>query len=152
MNGQKELHRQIAGTLSGTSGMCAVLSSSAVSNSLQPHGFQATRLLCPWDSPGQNTGVGCHFLLQLITYDHLLITSPCYSSELCVQMDTSFLFSFAFHFSSFFSFMEGLLRQAFCLFFFLHFFFLGMVLITAFYTMSRTPIYSSSGTLSDLIP
>ena len=23
-----------------------------------------TRLLCPWDSPGMNTGVGCHFLLQ----------------------------------------------------------------------------------------
>ena len=23
-----------------------------------------TRLLCPWDSPGRNTGVGCHFLLQ----------------------------------------------------------------------------------------
>ena len=25
---------------------------------------QSTRLLCPWDSPGKNTGVGCHFLLQ----------------------------------------------------------------------------------------
>ena len=25
---------------------------------------EATRLLCPWDSPGKNTGVGCHFLLQ----------------------------------------------------------------------------------------
>ena len=25
-----------------------------------------TRLLCPWDSPGKNTGVGCHFLLQRI--------------------------------------------------------------------------------------
>ena len=24
----------------------------------------ATRLLCPWDSPGKNTGVGCYFLLQ----------------------------------------------------------------------------------------
>ena len=24
----------------------------------------ATRLLCPWDFPGKNTGVGCHFLLQ----------------------------------------------------------------------------------------
>ena len=35
---------------------------------------------------------------------------------------------------------------------FLHFFFLGMVLITAFYKMSRTSIHSSSGTLSDLIP
>ena len=26
----------------------------------------ALRLLCPWDSPGKNTGVGCHFLLQKI--------------------------------------------------------------------------------------
>ena len=31
---------------------------------LQPHGLQPTRLLCPWDSPGKNTGVGCHALLQ----------------------------------------------------------------------------------------
>ena len=31
---------------------------------LQPHGLQPTRLLCPWDFPGKNTGVGCHFLLQ----------------------------------------------------------------------------------------
>ena len=31
---------------------------------LQPHGLQPTRLLCPGDSPGKNTGVGCHFLLQ----------------------------------------------------------------------------------------
>ena len=35
-----------------------------VSNSLQPYGLQPTRLLCPWDSPDKNTGVGCHFLLQ----------------------------------------------------------------------------------------
>ena len=27
-----------------------------------PHRQQPTRLLCPWDSPGRNTGVGCHFL------------------------------------------------------------------------------------------
>ena len=31
---------------------------------LQPHGLQHFGLLCPWDSPGKNTGVGCHFLLQ----------------------------------------------------------------------------------------
>ena len=30
----------------------------------QPHRPQPTRLLCPWDFPGKNTGVGCHFLLQ----------------------------------------------------------------------------------------
>ena len=28
------------------------------------HGLQPTRLLCPWNSPGRNTAVGCHFLLQ----------------------------------------------------------------------------------------
>ena len=39
-------------------------SHSVVSNSLQPHVLLPTRLLCPWDSPGKNTGVGCHFLLQ----------------------------------------------------------------------------------------
>ena len=33
---------------------------------LQPHGLQPTRLLHPWDFPGKNTGVGCHFLLQVI--------------------------------------------------------------------------------------
>ena len=38
---------------------------SVVSNSLQPHGLYPTRLLCPWDFSGKNTGVGCHFLLQL---------------------------------------------------------------------------------------
>ena len=37
---------------------------SVVSNSVRPHGLQPTRLLRPWDSPGKNTGVGCHFLLQ----------------------------------------------------------------------------------------
>ena len=31
---------------------------------LQPHRQQPTRLPHPWDSPGKNTGVGCHFLLQ----------------------------------------------------------------------------------------
>ena len=31
---------------------------------LRPHGPQPARILCPWDSPGKNTGVGCHFLLQ----------------------------------------------------------------------------------------
>ena len=31
---------------------------------LQPHGLQSTRLLCPWNSPGKNTGVGCCALLQ----------------------------------------------------------------------------------------
>ena len=41
-----------------------VLSCKALSDLLRPHGLQPTRLLCPWDFPGKNTGVGCHFLLQ----------------------------------------------------------------------------------------
>ena len=35
-----------------------------MSDSVQPHRWQPTRLPGPWDSPGKNTGVGCHFLLQ----------------------------------------------------------------------------------------
>ena len=35
-----------------------------MSNSLRPHRRQPTRLCHPWDSPGKNTGVGCHFLFQ----------------------------------------------------------------------------------------
>ena len=38
--------------------------SSVVSNSLGPHRLQPTRLLCPWVSPGKDTGVGCRALLQ----------------------------------------------------------------------------------------
>ena len=35
---------------------------SVVSDSLQPHGQYPARHLCPWNSPGKNTGVGCHSL------------------------------------------------------------------------------------------
>ena len=35
-----------------------------MSDSVRPHRRQPTRLFRPWDSPGKNTGVGCHFLLQ----------------------------------------------------------------------------------------
>ena len=37
---------------------------NGVSDSVQPHTRQPTSLPSPWDSPGKNTGVGCHFLLQ----------------------------------------------------------------------------------------
>ena len=42
----------------------AVLILSVMSNSLQPYGLYPTRLLCSWDSPGKNTGLCCHALLQ----------------------------------------------------------------------------------------
>ena len=44
--------------------LCAVLSHSVVSSSLRLCGLQPARLFCPWDSPGNNTGMGCHALLQ----------------------------------------------------------------------------------------
>ena len=54
-----------------------VLSHPIVPDSLWPHGLQPARLLCPWNFPGMNTGLGCHFLFQGIfptqgSYCHLL--------------------------------------------------------------------------------
>ena len=77
----------------------------------------------------------CIVHLRRLSYISLLFFG------LCFQMGISFFFSFAFHFSSFLSYLEGLLRQSFCL---LHFFILGMVLITVSCTMELC--------LSDLIP
>ena len=49
-----------------------------MSNSVQPHRWQPTRLLHPWDSPGKNTGVGCHFLLQC-----MIVKSESEVTQLC---------------------------------------------------------------------
>ena len=43
---------------------CCCCVTSVVSDSVQPQRRQRSRLPHPWDSPGKNTGVGCHFLLQ----------------------------------------------------------------------------------------
>ena len=43
---------------------CCYKVASVVSDSVRPHRRQPMRLPRPWDSPGKNTGVGCHFLLQ----------------------------------------------------------------------------------------
>ena len=43
---------------------CACQVTSVVSDSLWRYGLWPARLLCPWGSPGKNTGVGCHALLQ----------------------------------------------------------------------------------------
>ena len=49
-----------------------------MSNSVRPHRRQPTRLLRPWDSPGKNTGVGCHFLLQCRKVkSESEVTQPC---------------------------------------------------------------------------
>ena len=43
--------------------VCVCSAASVVSDSLRPHG-PPSRLLCPWNSPGKNTGASCHSLLQ----------------------------------------------------------------------------------------
>ena len=81
--------------------------------------------------------VGSHSIVffnffTLITEEGFPI-SPCYSLELCIQMSVSFLFSFAFHFSSFTAICKASSDNHLA---FLHFFSLGMVLITASCKMS----------------
>ena len=59
-----------------------------MSDSVQPHRRQPTRLLCPLDSPGKNTGVGCHFLLQCMKVkSESEVVQPC--PTLCNPMDCS---------------------------------------------------------------
>ena len=43
---------------------CCYLVAQSCLTLWRPHGLLPIRLLCPWDFPGKNTGVGCHFLLQ----------------------------------------------------------------------------------------
>ena len=59
-----------------------------MSESVQPHGWQPTRLPRPWDSPGKNTGVGCHFLLQCMKVkSESGVSQSC--PTLCDPMDCS---------------------------------------------------------------
>ena len=53
---------QWGGTGSGVRCVCSII--SVVSDSLRPHGLYPARLFWQCNSPGKNTGVGCHFLLQ----------------------------------------------------------------------------------------
>ena len=84
------------------------------------------------------------YFFALITEEGFLI-SPCTSLDLCIQMDISFFFPLPFAFR---------LHSAMCKassdnqFAFLHFFFLGIVLIIASSTVSQTSVHSSSGTRS----
>ena len=59
-----------------------------MSNSVRPHRRQPTRLPHPWDFPGKNTGVGCHFLLQCMNVkSESEVTQSC--PTLCDPMDCS---------------------------------------------------------------
>ena len=84
------------------------------------------------------------YFFALIAEEGFLI-SPCYSLELSIKMRISFLFSFAFHFSSFHSYLYGLLREPFCFFEFL---FHRDGLDPCLLCKSRTSDHSSSGSLS----
>ena len=46
-----------------------------------PMNYKPTRLLCPWDSPGTNTGAGCHFLLQRILLTQGSNSSPLHCKQ-----------------------------------------------------------------------
>ena len=48
---------------------CCCSATKSCLSVLQLHGLQCARLLCPWDFPGKNTGVRCHFLIQEIFPD-----------------------------------------------------------------------------------
>ena len=54
--------------------------------SLQPHGLQPTRLLCPWDFPGKDMGVGCHFLLQGILLTQELYLGLLHCRQILYQL------------------------------------------------------------------
>ena len=59
-----------------------------MSDSARPHRWQPTRLPRPWDSPGKNTGVGCHFLLQCMKVEsESKVAQSC--PTLCDPMDCS---------------------------------------------------------------
>ena len=61
---EKELLNLIPEASPGLISCCCCEVASVVSDSVRPHRWQPTRLHRPRDSPGKNTGVGCHFLLQ----------------------------------------------------------------------------------------
>ena len=74
--------------------MCAaVLSNSAVSDSLQPHGLQPIRQLCPSNFPGKNTGVSCHFPipgdLPNVGIEPVSLESPILAGRFYVSMPPS---------------------------------------------------------------
>ena len=68
-----------------------VCACSVVFNSLWPHGLWLIRLLCPWDFPGKNSGVGCHFLLWESSWPRDRIHIPCI---LCIAGRLHFFFFF----------------------------------------------------------
>ena len=81
-------HEQPVGTYAYCCCCCCCQVTSVVSDSMRPHRQQPMRLPRPWDSPGKNTGVGCHFLLQCMKVkSESEVTQSCLT--LCDPMDCS---------------------------------------------------------------
>ena len=121
-----------------------------LSDSCLPGRWQPTRPLCPWDSPGKNTGVGCHCLLQKRSLVFLILLFS--SISLHWSLRKALLSLLAILWNSAFRWIYlsfSPLPSASCLFSaicksssdnhfaFLHFFFLGMVLITVSCTVTN---------------
>ena len=62
------------------------VSYSVVSDLLEPHGLLLARLLCSWEFPGKNTGVGCYFLLQGIFQTQELNPGLLYGRQILYQL------------------------------------------------------------------
>ena len=60
---------------------CCCCVTSVVPDSVRTRRRQPARLLCPWDSPGKKTGVGCHFLLQFME-----VKSESEVTQLCLTL------------------------------------------------------------------
>ena len=63
--------------------VCCCCIASVMSDSVRPHRWQPSRLPHPWDSPGKNTGLGCHFLLQCMK-----VKSESEVAQLCLTLAT----------------------------------------------------------------
>ena len=68
---------------------CCCCIALVVSNSVRPHRRQPTRLPRPWDSPGKNTGVGCHFLLQCMK-----VKSESAVAQSCLTLATPWIIAY----------------------------------------------------------
>ena len=77
--GLEEKKKNFKNLVNKTCCCCSV--ASVMSDSVQPQRRQPTRLPRPWDSPGKNTGVGCHFLLQCMK-----VKSESEVAQLCLTL------------------------------------------------------------------
>ena len=72
------------------------VSRSVVPDSLRPHRLQPTRLLCPWDFPSKDTGVGCHFFSRGSSQPRDRTQVSCIAVRVFITWATN-LFAHVFH-------------------------------------------------------